>query len=168
MATDGNSEAEPRVAVVTGGSRGVGRSVVEQLAGDGLNVVVVYASNKSGAQAAVAAVESRGAAAIALGADVADEQAVSELFDEAERTFGGVEVVVNAAGMTALAALVDFDLAVLDQMHRTNIRGTFVIDQQAASRVRNGGAIINFSSSVIGRIAPTYTGYAASRAPWRP
>jgi 3-oxoacyl-[acyl-carrier protein] reductase len=164
VATDGNSKAEPRVAVVTGGSRGIGRSVVEQLAGDGLNVVVVYATNKSEAQAAVAAVESRGAAAIALGADVADEQAVSELFDEAERTFGGIDVVVNAAGKMALAALVEFDLAVLDQMHRTNIRGTFVVDQQAARRVRKGGAIINFSSSVIGRIVPTYTGYAASRA----
>lgn len=70
MATDGGSEAQPRVAVVTGGSRGIGRSVVEQLAGDGLNVVVVYASNKSEARAAVAAVESRGAAAIAFGADV--------------------------------------------------------------------------------------------------
>ena len=72
--------------------------------------------------------------------------------------------VVNAAGLMSLAPLADFDLAVLDRMHRTNIRGTFVVNQQAARRVRPGGAIINFSSSVIGRVLPTYTGYAASKA----
>ncbi len=73
-------------------------------------------------------------------------------------------MVVNAAGLMSLAPLADFDLAVLDRMHRTNIRGTFVVNQQAARRVRPGGAIINFSSSVIGRVLPAYTGYAASKA----
>lgn len=60
--------------------------------------------------------------------------------------------------------MADFDLAILDRMHRTNIRGAFVVNQQAARRVRPGGAIINFSSAVIGRVLPTYTGYAASKA----
>jgi 3-oxoacyl-[acyl-carrier protein] reductase len=134
------------------------------LARDGLDVVVVYAADGAEADAAVATVESHGAAAIAAQADVADERAIGDVFDAAERAFGGVDVVVNAAGLMILAPLVELDLAALDRMHRTNIRGTFVVDQHAARRVRRGGAIVNFSSSVLGRILPTYTGYAASKA----
>ena len=153
-----------RVAIVTGGSRGIGRSVARHLAGDGFSIVIGYASNKGEAAAAVAEVEAKGAQAIAVAADVADSRAVASLFDQAEQAFGGVDVVVNAAGLMSLAPLADFDLAVLDRMLRTNIRGTFVVDQQAARRVRPGGVIINFSSSVLGRVLPAYTGYAASKA----
>ena len=99
-----------------------------------------------------------------MAGDVADQDAVAGVFDQAEQAWGGVDVVVNAAGVMSLAPLADFDLAVLDGMLRTNIRGTFVVDQQAARRLRPGGAIINFSSSVIGRVLPSYTGYAASKA----
>jgi 3-oxoacyl-[acyl-carrier protein] reductase len=137
---------------------------VERLARDGLNVVVVYAADRAEADAAVATVERDGAAAIAMRADVADERAIADVFDAAERAFGGVDIVVNAAALMILAPLVELDLAALDRMHRTNIRGTFVVDQHAARRVRRGGAIINFSSSVLGRVLPTYTGYAASKA----
>jgi 3-oxoacyl-[acyl-carrier protein] reductase len=154
----------PRVAIVTGGSRGIGRSVVEELAGEGLAVVVGYAANRAEAKETVAAAEAKGAQAIAMSADVADEGAVSKLFDAAESTFDGVDIVVNAAGVMSLAPLVDFDLGVLDRMLRTNVRGTFVVNQQAARRVRPGGAIVNFSSSVIGRVLPAYSGYAASKA----
>lgn len=154
----------PRVAVVTGGSRGIGRSVAEELAGEGTALVVGYAANGAEAKEAVAAAEAKGAQAIAMPADVADERAVSELFDAAESTFGGVDIVVNAAGVMSLAPLADFDLEVLDRMLRTNVRGTFVVNQQAARRVRPGGAIINFSSSVLGRVLPAYSGYAASKA----
>jgi 3-oxoacyl-[acyl-carrier protein] reductase len=159
-----NTGTQSRVAIVTGGSRGIGRSVVEELAGDGLAVVVGYASNHAEAKEAVAAAEAKGARAIAVAADVADEEAVSRLFDAAEAAFGGVDVVVNAAGIMSLAPLADLDLDLLDRMLRTNVRGTFVVDQQATRRARRGGAIVNFSSSVIGRVLPTYTGYAASKA----
>jgi 3-oxoacyl-[acyl-carrier protein] reductase len=154
----------PRVAIVTGGSRGIGRGVVEELAGDGVALVVGYAANRAEAKEAVAAAEAKGARAVAVAADVADEVAVSELFDAAESAFGGVDVVVNAAGVMSLAPLADFDLGVLDRMLRTNVRGTFVVNQQAARRVRPGGAIVNFSSSVLGRVLPAYSGYAASKA----
>ncbi|HEY7265101.1 MAG TPA: SDR family oxidoreductase [Trebonia sp.] len=162
MATSETSQ--PRVAIVTGGSRGIGRRVGRRLAGDGFSVVVGYGSNRAEADAAVAEAEAEGAKAVAVPADVADEAAVARLFGQAEQAFGGVDVVVNAAGLMLLAPLADFDLAALDRMFRTNIRGTFVVDQQAARRVRTGGAIINFSSSVLGRVLPTYTGYAASKA----
>jgi len=163
-ATAPSEASAPRVAIVTGGSRGIGRSVAGHLAADGFSIVIGYATNKDEAAAAVAEVEAKGAKAIAVAADVADEHAVASLFDQAEQAFGGVDVVVNAAGLMSLAPLADFDLAVLDRMLRTNIRGTFVVDQQAARRVRPGGAIINFSSSVLGRVLPAYTGYAASKA----
>ena len=162
--TSGASSRETRVAIVTGGSRGIGRSVVERLGADGFAVVVGYAANEAEASAAVAAVTDADGRAIAVAGDIADEAAVAGLFDQAERAFGGVDVVVNAAGLLLLAPLADLDLAVLDRILRTNIRGTFAVDQQAVRRLRPGGSIVNFSSSVLSRILPAYTAYAASKA----
>ncbi|MFF4726669.1 SDR family oxidoreductase [Streptomyces mirabilis] len=152
-----------RVAVVTGGSRGIGRETAERLAADGYAVVVNYAGNEAEADKTVAAVTEAGGEAIAVRADVADETEVAALFDATESTYGGVDVVVHAAGVMALAPLVDLDLDVLDRMHRTNIRGTFVVDQQAARRLRAGGALINFSSSVLALAIPGYSAYAATK-----
>ncbi|RSM81153.1 3-ketoacyl-ACP reductase [Amycolatopsis sp. WAC 01375] len=152
-----------RVAIVTGGSRGIGRQSAERLASDGFAVVVAYGGNKDEAQAAVEAITDGGGQAIAAQADVADEQAVAAVFDTAEKTFGGVDVVVHAAGTMYLAPVAELDLERLDSLHRTNIRGTFVVDQQAARRVRDGGAIINFSTSVLGLALPGYAAYAATK-----
>ncbi|MEU9746189.1 SDR family oxidoreductase [Streptomyces niveus] len=152
-----------RVVIVTGGSRGIGRESAERLAADGHAVVVNYAGNQAEAEAAVAAITESGGTALAFRADVADEVAVSALFDAAEETYGGVDVLVHAAGVMSVTPLVDTELDALDRMHRTNIRGTFVVGQQAARRLRSGGAIINFSSSVVGLAFPGYTAYAASK-----
>ncbi|MFJ2478088.1 SDR family oxidoreductase [Streptomyces sp. NPDC087659] len=152
-----------RVAIVTGGSRGIGREVAERLAADGQAVVIAYAHNKSEADDTVAQITSTGGSAMAVQADVADEENVAALFDTAEQAFGGVDVVVNAAGIMLLGTVADFDLDALDLMHRTNIRGTFVVDQQAARRVRSGGAIINFSTTVTKLALPTYAAYAATK-----
>ena len=152
-----------RVAVVTGGSRGIGRRTAAQLADRGVAVVIAYASNDAQATAAVAEVTERGGRAIAVRADVADEKAVAEVFEQAEQTFGGVDILVHAAGRMALAPLAELDLDVLDAVHRTNIRGTFVTNQQAARRLRPGGSIVNFSTSVLGTSFPQYSAYAASK-----
>jgi 3-oxoacyl-[acyl-carrier protein] reductase len=152
-----------RVAVVTGGSRGIGRETAERLAADGYAVVVNYAGNEAEADKTVVAITEAGGEAIAVRADVADETEVAALFDATESTYGGVDVVVHAAGVMALAPLVDLDLDALDRMHRTNIRGTFVVDQQAARRLRAGGALINFSSSVLALAIPGYSAYAATK-----
>jgi 3-oxoacyl-[acyl-carrier protein] reductase len=88
---------------------------------------------------------------------------MAHVFDHADTKFGGVDVVVHAAAINSRSPLVDLDLAVLESLHRTNIRGTFVVDQQAARRVRPGGAIINFSSSVLAAALPTFGAYAASK-----
>jgi 3-oxoacyl-[acyl-carrier protein] reductase len=153
-----------RVAIVTGGSRGIGRQTVTRLARDGFAVVVAYAGRTADADAAVAEVVEGGGAAIAAQADVADETEVAALFDRAEHEFGGVDVVVHAAGvMNDPTPLVDMSLDELDRIFRTNVRGTFVVSQQAARRVRGGGAIINFSSTVTRLRQPGYTAYGASK-----
>jgi 3-oxoacyl-[acyl-carrier protein] reductase len=155
---------ERRVAIVTGGSRGIGRDCARRLAADGMAVAIAFAGNEVEAGRAVDEITKAGGSAIAVKADVADEVAVSALFDAAEREFGGIDVVVNAAGIMILGTVAEFDLAALDRMHRTNIRGTFAVNQQAARRVRRGGAIVNFSSSVVKLALPTYAPYAATKA----
>ena len=158
------SETQTRVAVVTGGSRGIGRQSALRLAADGQAVVIVYAGNTVEAENTVKEIQAAGGSAIAVQADIGDETAVAAAFDTAEREFGGVDVVVNAAGIMILAPVAELDLDDLDRMHRTNIRGTFTIAQQAARRLRSGGAIINFSTSVTRLSLPTYAGYVASKA----
>jgi 3-oxoacyl-[acyl-carrier protein] reductase len=153
----------PRVALVTGGSGGIGRAIAERLAADGMRVLVHYAGNVGRAKEVVEAITAAGGTASAASADVADQAQVADLFDAAEQRYGGIDVVVNTAGIMLLSPLVDLNLNDLDRMHRTNIRGTFVVDQQAARRVRRGGAIINFSSSVVKIALPAYTAYAAAK-----
>ncbi|WP_329140395.1 SDR family oxidoreductase [Streptomyces sp. NBC_01476] len=152
-----------RVAIVTGGSRGIGAEVARRLGADGYSVVVGYAGRREGAQEVVEAIEKSGGRALAAQADVADENTVSAMFDLAESEFGGVDVVVHAAGRMDLAPIAELDLDVLDAQHRTNIRGTFVVVQQAARRLRSGGSLITFSTSVVGLAFPGYAAYAASK-----
>ena len=118
-----------RVAIVTGGSRGIGQAAAQRLAADGTAVVVGYLGNELLAVAVVAAIAAAGGQAMSVQVDVADEDAVTSLFDAAEEAYGGVDVVVHTAGILVLAPVAEFDLAALDRMHRTNIRGTFVVNQ---------------------------------------
>ena len=157
------STISQRVAIVTGGSGGIGRAVCERLARDGISVVVHFAGNQDRADETVGAIEERGGTATALRADVADEREMAALFAETEARYGGVDVVVNTAGVMLLAPIAELDLAGLDRMYRTNIRGTFVVSQLAARKLRPGGALINFSSSVTRLQQPTYGAYAASK-----
>ncbi|MEV0201171.1 SDR family oxidoreductase [Nonomuraea sp. NPDC050691] len=159
MPTDDSS----RVAVVTGGSRGIGRASARRLARDGVAVVVGYAGDKAEAEAAVREIAEAGGEAVAVRADVADEHAAAGLFDAAESSFGGTDIVVHAAGKMGLAPVADLELAVLDALYRTNVRGTFVVAQQAVRRMRDGGAIVLFSSSVVGLAFPGYGAYSATK-----
>lgn len=153
-----------RVAIVTGGSRGIGRAISERLAADGIAVAVNYASGSDAAEETVADIVAAGGRAIAVHADVADEDAVAAMFDRAEEEFGGVDVVVNSAGRLALATIAEQDLEVLDALHRTNIRGAFVVAQQSARRLRDGGSFVGMSTSVVGTQFPTYGAYVASKS----
>lgn len=153
-----------RTALITGGSGGIGRAAAERLGREGYAVAVHYAGNKARAEETAAAITAAGGEAITVGGDVADEHAMNAAFDAVEAAFGGVDVVVNTAGVMILGTIADFDLDALDRMHRTNIRGAFVVTQQAARRVRRGGAIINVSTSIVRTQLPTYGAYAASKA----
>lgn len=160
------SEAEQgagRVVIVTGGTRGMGRETAGYLARNGYQVVVNYAGNEAQANETVAEITAGGGTAVAKRADVADEVAVAAMFDEVESEFGGVDVVVHAAGVMPVGPMVDFDLTQLDRLLRVNIRGTYVVNQQAAKRLRSGGAIINFSSSITKFSRPGYSAYAATK-----
>jgi 3-oxoacyl-[acyl-carrier protein] reductase len=152
-----------RVAIVTGASGGIGRAVAERLAADGMHVLVHYAGGQARADEAVEAIRSAGGVAEIAQADVADAASVAAMFDLAEERYGGVDVIVHAAGIMLLSPLAELDLDDFDAMHRTNVRGTFVVDQQAARRVRSGGAIINLSSSVVHIALPSYSAYAATK-----
>ena len=163
MTTTTTNEVQQRVAIVTGGSRGIGRAVSLKLAADGFVVVVNFAGDTAAADETVESITARGGHAMSVGADVADETAVSALFDRTEAQYGGVDVVVNSAGRMVLSPIVDLDLEVLDQLHRTNIRGTFVVAQQAARRLRPGGSFVGMSTSVVSSQLPTYGAYAASK-----
>jgi 3-oxoacyl-[acyl-carrier protein] reductase len=153
----------PRVAIVTGGSGGIGRAVAGRLADAGMTVVVHYAGNAERAEETVEAITAGGGTAVALGGDVADEEQMAELFAETQHRFGGVDVVVNTAGIMLLAPVAELDLADVDRMLRTNVRGTLVVSRLAARHLRPGGALINVSSSVTRLQQPGYAAYAATK-----
>ncbi|MEU8640885.1 SDR family oxidoreductase [Streptomyces sp. NPDC048674] len=152
-----------RVAIVTGGSGGIGSAVAQALAADGMSVVVHYSGRAERADEVVTSIRKAGGEAVAVSGDVADETAMAALYDIAEERFGGVDVVVNTAGIMVLAPLTEMDLDVFDRMHRVNVRGTFVVSQLAARRLRPGGALVNFSTSVTRLQQPTYAAYAATK-----
>ncbi|WP_309485372.1 SDR family oxidoreductase [Streptomyces sp. WELS2] len=149
--------------MVTGGSRGIGRAVAARLAQEGLIVAVSYASDSASARETVEAITAAGGRAIALRGDVADEHAVTAVFDRVQDEFGGVDVVVHCAGQLALSPIADLDLDVLDAVLRTNLRGTFVVARQAARRLRAGGSFVTFSTSVVATQFPGYGAYAAGK-----
>ncbi|MET9021924.1 SDR family oxidoreductase [Actinopolymorpha sp. NPDC004070] len=164
MTEPGTPPEKPiRVALVTGGSGGIGQAVSKRLAADGMAVAVHYVGNRARAEEVVDAITRERGQAMAVPGDVADEEAMATAFGAVEEAFGGIDVLVNTAGIMLLGPVADFDLAALDRMHRTNIRGTFVVDQQAARRLRSGGAIVNFSTSVKKLAMPGYAPYAASK-----
>jgi 3-oxoacyl-[acyl-carrier protein] reductase len=157
------STEQQRVAVITGGSGGIGRVTAQRLAADGMTIVVHYAGSGDRAEEVVKAITDAGGQASSVQGDVGDEKEVAAVFDETESRYGGVDVVVNTAGIMLLASIVDYALEDFDRMMRTNLRGTFLVSQQAARRVHSGGAIINFSSSVVKIGLETYTAYAATK-----
>ena len=150
------SDANSKIAVVTGASRGIGAAVAERLARDGFAVVINYSGDAAPAEALVRKIEEAGGRALAAKADVSDPGAVRGLFDAAEAAFGGVDVLVNNAGIMKLSSIADVDDATFDRLIAVNLKGTFNGLREAARRLRTGGRIINFSTSVIGLRLETY------------
>jgi len=153
-----------KVAIVTGASRGIGAAVAERLGQDGFTVVVNYSGDASPAAALARKIEANGGRALTAKADVSDPVAVRGMFEVAEAAFGGVDVLVNNAGIMQLSAISDTDDASFSRQIDVNLKGTFNTLREAARRLRDGGRIINFSSSVVGLLQPTYGVYAATKA----
>src|SRR5262249_29000496 len=144
------SEDTNKVAIVTGASRGIGAAVAQRLARDGFTVVINYAGDEAAAEALARKVEAAGGKALPARADVSDPAAVARMFDAAEAAFGGVDVLVNNAGIMPLSRIADADDAHFDRIVAVNLKGTFNTLREAARRLRNGGRIVNFSTSVVG------------------
>lgn len=153
-----------RTAIVTGASRGIGAAVAERLAKDGFSVVVNYAGSEAEAAVLVNEIESAGGRAIPAKADVSKADEVSRMFEVAEKEFEGVDVLVNNAGIMQLSSVATTDDAAFDRQIAVNLKGTFNGLREAAKRLRNGGRIINFSTSVVGLKLETYGVYAATKA----
>jgi 3-oxoacyl-[acyl-carrier protein] reductase len=164
MTAGGDAGGRIRTALVTGGTGGMGRVIAAKLAADGFDVAVAYVGSVDLADATVKEIAEHGRHGAAFAADLADEEATSDLFDAVEDRFGHVDVVVHTAGINRPAALADLDLADFDEIHRVNVRGTFVVDQQAARRLREGGSIVNVSSSMVKVAPPALSAYVASKA----
>ena len=158
------TEATDKVAIVTGASRGIGAAVAERLARDGFTVVINYSGDAAPAEALARRIEAAGGRALAAKADVSDPDAVRRLFDATETAYGGVNVLVNNAGIMKLSSIADVDDATFDRLIAVNLKGTFNGLREAARRLRAGGRIINFSTSVVGLRLETYGVYAASKA----
>jgi 3-oxoacyl-[acyl-carrier protein] reductase len=154
-----------RVAIVTGGSRGVGRATIRLLAARGYAVVVNYLHDRRAAESTVEAILAENSDAVAIRADVADDLDVERLFAETIAVFGGIDVVVHALGSPVTATPVaEFDLDVLDALVRINTRAAFIVNREAARHLRNGGAIVNLTSSANSSSLPAYGLYAATKA----
>ena len=153
-----------KVAIVTGAAAGIGAAVSERLAQAGFSVVVNYSGQAAPAEALVTRIEAAGGQAITVKADISDAAQVARMFASAETVYGGVDVLVNNAGIMQLATIGDCDDALFDRQIAVNLKGTFNTLREASKRLRDGGRIINFSSSVVALLQPTYGVYAATKA----
>jgi 3-oxoacyl-[acyl-carrier protein] reductase len=153
-----------KTAIVTGASRGIGRSIAKRLATDGFSVVVNYAGNAKEAEEAVNEIKSAGGNAAAIAGDISQPIDVGELFEKSAQAFGPTQVVVNNAGIMPLSPIVKGDVETFDKVIAINLRGAFLVLAQAAQHVVEGGRIIALSSSVLAKSFPTYGPYIAAKA----
>lgn len=153
-----------KTAIVTGASRGIGRSIAKRLAADGFSVVVNYAGNRKQAEEAASEIKAAGGSALAISGDISNATDVSELFVKAAQACGPVQVVVNNAGIMPLSPIAKGDVETFDKVIAINLRGAFLVLGQAAQHVVEGGRIIALSSSVLAKSFPTYGPYIASKA----
>ncbi len=156
--------SEIKTAIVTGASKGIGAAIARQLAADGFQTIVNYASSSGEAAEIVAGIEQAGGRALAVRADIADAQALKALFDRAEAEFGRVDVLVNNAGISKFSPLAEVSDEDFQRQIAVNLTGTFNGMREGAKRMRDGGRIINLSTSIIGHYSPGNGVYAATKA----
>jgi 3-oxoacyl-[acyl-carrier protein] reductase len=158
-----NNKLKGKVALVTGASRGIGRAIAECLSRDGAAVAVNYVAQADAAKKLVKEIESAGGKAFAVQADVARVSDVVRLFDETIARFGKLDILVNNAGLMITKPVAAVTEAEYDRIFDVNMKGTFFACQQAATRLADGGRIINVSSSTTARMMPNYGAYVATK-----
>jgi 3-oxoacyl-[acyl-carrier protein] reductase len=158
------SRLAKKVALVTGGSRGIGAAIAKRLAADGASVVITYAKDASAASAVVKAIESGGGSAVAIQADAADATAVKDAVEKAAAIFGRLDVLVNNAGTAIPKPFAETTLEEIDRVININIRGVFLTSQAALKHMNDGGRIINIGSAVGERVqVPGLVPYSATK-----
>lgn len=153
-----------KVALVTGSSRGIGAVIAKSLANAGASVVINYASSSTAADAVRDEIKAAGGQAIAVKANIGKPIEISQLFDAAINEYGKLDILINNAGVTLNRSIQDTSEAEFDNLFRINVKGVFFTLKEAATRLADGGSILNFSSSVTRIMVPTYGAYSASKA----
>src|SRR6202021_702450 len=155
---------EGKIALITGGSRGIGAAIAKRLAADGANVAITYAKDAKAASAVVKAIERAGQRAIAIQAGAIDADAVAAAVEKTVATFGRLDVLVNNAGTAIPKAFVETTLEEMDRVLDINIRGVFVATQAALKHMTDGGRIIMIGSAVGERVlTPGLVPYSATK-----
>jgi len=164
MSTNNGQELAGKVALVTGGSRGIGAAIARRLATDGASVAITYSKGADAATSVVKAIEHAGGRAIAIQADAADADAVTAAVEKAVATFGRLDVLVNNAGTAIPKPFEETTLEEMDRVIDINIRGVFVATQAALKHMQEGGRIISIGSAVGERVAaPGLVPYAGRK-----
>jgi 3-oxoacyl-[acyl-carrier protein] reductase len=159
-----SKKLEGKVALITGGSRGIGAAIAKRLAADGASVAITYVKDAGSASAVVKAIEAGGGKAIAIQADAADAAAVGNAVEKAVATLGRLDVLVNNAGTGIPRKFEEATLEELDRVIDINIRGTFVATQVALKHMNDGGRIIMIGSCVGERVrTPGLVSYSATK-----
>jgi len=159
-----SKQLEGKIALVTGGSRGIGAAIAKRLAADGANVAITFTKGADAAASVVKEIERSGRKAIAIQADATDADAVEAAVEKTVATFGGLDVLVNNAGTAIPKSFEETTLEELDRLIDINVRGTFVTTQAALKHMKNGGRIIMIGSTVGERVmVPGLVPYAATK-----
>src|SRR5438552_13824682 len=155
---------EGKIALITGGSRGIGAAIAKRLAADGASVAITFAKDASAASAVVKAIELDGGKAVAIQADAADVEAVKSAVEKTVATFGQLDVLVNNAGTAIPKTFEETTLEEMDRVIDINIRGVFIATHAALKHMRSGGRIIMIGSSVGERVlVPGLVPYSATK-----
>jgi 3-oxoacyl-[acyl-carrier protein] reductase len=159
-----SKQLEGKIALITGGSRGIGAAIAKRLAADGANVVITYTKGADTAASVVKEIERGGRKAIAIQADATDADAVEAAVERTVATFGRLDVLVNNAGTAIPKTFEETTLEELDRLIDINVRGTFVATQAALKHMKNDGRIIMIGSSVGERVmVPGLVPYSATK-----
>lgn len=153
-----------KVAVVTGASRGIGRSIAERLANDGATVVVNYTKSAGEADKVVAGIKTGGGAAMAVQADVSKLEDIRRLFHETNKTFGRLDILINNAGIFWAKPIIETTEEEYDQMFAVNTKGQFFALQEAAKHMADGGRIVNISTGGTKMAFPGISVYGGSKS----